>query len=408
MASGADVVLLSNFKTRNLGNLALTTTVQRLLADAYGADHLISVHRMPHPIVEVATRGPLDGWVTRVESQLGPLDTLGPPPRTAYGEQTPGLASLGKEQGEPSATRAVATRLAHTGLGTRVRARLERQGGRVHAGAIVAASDVVWNPGGELNEHSTPYGRMLDLAIALQQEHRASIVNFSLEATPAALAYFERVGPRLHQIIGRDERTVSAMVDLGVEQARLSPDAVFLVGSPVLPELPLPPPPPRREVIGIVLHGLTSIDAGSWATVVNRARRAGLAVEILSSHKTVDGRVIKQLLDETGDDGVTVLPEFTDIPTYLTHLGQLQAVVTGRFHSAVMGLLCGTTVVGVDTYGTKIAGGLAAAGFGGAIAAGTDWPDQAEAIISAQPRADPASIEQVRSRILEAWGEAFG
>ena len=65
-----------------------------------------------------------------------------------------------------------------------------------------------------------------------------------------------------------------------------------------------------------------------------------------------------------GDAGLTVLPEFTDIPRYLAHLAGLRAVVTARFHTAVMALVCGTTVVGVDTYGHKIAGGLATAGFG--------------------------------------------
>ena len=108
-----------------------------------------------------------------------------------------------------------------------------------------------------------------------------------------------------------------------------------------------------------------------------------------------------------GDAGLTVLPEFTDIPRYLAHLVGLRAVVTARFHTAVMALVCGTTVVGVDTYGHKIAGGLATAGFGAAVASGSDWPEQAGSIIAAGRRPDHASLATTRARIRTTWERVF-
>lgn len=210
-------------------------------------------------------------------------------------------------------------------------------------------------------------------------------------------------------MIARDERTAAALVDLGVDPAAmfLSPDAVFLAGSETVPELAPTSTRPRRDVLGVVLHGITSVDASHFARVIGAARDAGLAIEILSSHLTIDGEVIDQVLAVAGDTGVTVMPEFTDIPRYLSHLSGLHAVVTARFHTAVMGLLAGTTVVGVDTYGTKVAGGLTTAGFADALAEGDDWPEQAIAIIERGEPAERSRIDDARARVLATWSEVF-
>ncbi len=402
------VALLSNYRTRNLGNLALTRVVQRLLAEAYGAEHLQALHRLPHPIAELTAAGDVSTWTDHLQRFVGPLDRLARPPASAYGERQPGLAALAKESAAPSRARSAALRVVHTRAGTRLRARLDRKKGQAHVAGILAAGAVVWNPGGELNSRSTPTSRLVDLTLALDQHRRVAMVNFSFEATPEALDYFRRQAPRLDRVIGRDQRTIDAMVDLGVEasRARLSPDAVFLLGSSVIPELAAVHGG-RRGKVGVVLHGVIDIDARAWARVVDGVRRTGRSVEILSSHRSSDSRVIDQLLAETGDGQVTVLPEFTDIGTYVSHLGGLDAVVTGRFHSAVMGLLAGTTVVGVDTYGSKVAGGLAAAGLASAAVCGADWPDQAMAIIEAGPVLSAQDLAGIRSRILEAWHQTF-
>jgi polysaccharide pyruvyl transferase WcaK-like protein len=404
-----DVALLSNYRTRNLGNLALTRSVQRLLADAYGTDHLLALHRLPHPIADVAAASDVDRWASSLAKTVGPLDGLPPARSTDRGEREPELAPVAKEESTPSLPRRMTVQLAHTTAGTRVRARLDRDAGRAHLGALLGADDVVWNPGGEINTLSTPTTRLVEIEAALSRARRVAMVNLSFEATKETRAFFARRGARLDAVIGRDERTVAELVDLGVpaERARLSPDAVFLLGSDLLPELA---PPPRREVrdvVGIVLHGLTPIDAAKWGRVVEHIRAMGSRIEILSSHKAVDGKVIDQLLEAAGDASLTVLPEFTEIGPYLAHLSKLRAVVAARFHTAVMGLVSGTTVVGVDTYGRKVAGGLTTAGFTGAIATGDDWPEQAASIIEAGPTAATADIDATRARVRSVWGEVF-
>ncbi len=405
----SSVALLSNYKTRNLGNLALTQVVQRLLTEAYGADHLLGLHRLPHPVAEQAARGEPSQWTGRLEHQIGRLSDLTAPPPEAYGERRPGLASVPKETADPNAARRAAVALAHTAVGTRVRARLDRSTARTHVGAMLAADTVVWNPGGELNLSSTPTSRLVDLAVAMDQGRRTAMVNFSFEATDEAMAYFRVQARRLDRVIGRDQRTTEAMVDLGVDTShvRLAPDAVFLLGSEVIPELGPAADQVRREVVGIVLHGLTDIDAPAWARVVQGVRRTGRAVEVISSHRATDGRAIDHLVAATGPGQVTVLPEFSEIGPYLRHLGGLDAIVTGRFHSAVMGLLAGITVVGVDTYGSKVAGGLTTAGLASAAVSGTDWPEQAVAIIEAGPVLAPSALHDIRARVLDAWRLTF-
>lgn len=404
-----DVALLSNYKTRNLGNLALTRVVQRLLASRYGADHLLALHRLPHPIADVVTGSPLSGWQRSLERTVGDLGSLPRPDRSTFGEREPDLAAIGKEGGTPSGARALLGRAAHSGPGVRVRARLDRDTGREHLGGLAGVSDVVWNPGGEINVHATPSSRLLDIDFAIARSKRVALTNFSFEPTAETLAFFTARAPSFHRVIARDERTAAALVDLGVDPADmfLSPDAVFLAGSETVPELAPTTTRTRRAVLGVVLHGITSVDASHFARVIGAARDAGLAIEILSSHLTIDGEVIDQVLAVAGDAGVTVMPEFTDIPAYLSHLSGLHAVVTARFHTAVMGLLAGTTVVGVDTYGTKVAGGLTTAGFADALAAGADWPEQAIEIIERGEPAERSRIDDARARVLATWSEVF-
>jgi hypothetical protein len=68
----ADVALLSNHKTRNLGNLALTQVVQRLLVERYGVEHVVALHRLPHPIADIATRPATRSASGRQSSPLWP------------------------------------------------------------------------------------------------------------------------------------------------------------------------------------------------------------------------------------------------------------------------------------------------------------------------------------------------
>ena len=404
-----DVALLSNYQTRNLGNLALTRSVQRLLSRAYGADHLLALHRLPHPIADLVTRRDLDRWAEALWSQVGPPGDLPRPPAEVHGERVPRLATVAKEQATSSTTRDLAVRAAHSLPGLLLRARLDRGTGQTHLGALLAADDVVWNPGGEINTTSTPTTRLLEIEAALDQAKRVAMVNLSFEATPATRDFFRRRVSRFRWVMGRDEATVSTLIDLGAdpERALLAPDAVFLVGSDLLPELAPPTTDTRRDAVGVVLHGLTAIDATRWARLVDAIRAQGSRIEILSSHKAVDGVVIRQLLDAAGADGVEVLPEFTEVGPYLAHLAGLRAVVTARFHTAVMGLVCGTTVAGVDTYGHKIAGGLTTAGFAGAVADGPDWPERAAAIVADGDRPDPADLDATRARVRDAWSRVF-
>jgi len=403
------VALLSNYRTRNLGNVALTRVVQRLMADVYGSDHLLALHKLPHPVGALSAVGDPEGWVRRLEHQVGPLRDLPAPPASAYGERPLGLAPLILVQASTSRVQRAVLDLGHTWVGTRLRARKDRPAARTHVAGIVAADDVVWNVAGELNLVSDPTSRLVDMAVALDQGKRTAMVNFSFEPTDAALAHLRVLAPRLDCVIGRDQRTVDALVDLGVAagRAHLAPDAAFLVGSDTLPELAVPPTSTRRGVVGIALHGVIPIDAPRWARVYTELERQGHQVEIISSHRAIDGPVIDQLQAATGGRDLTVQPEFTEIEPYMAHLSGLDAVVTGRFHTAVLGLLAGTTVVGVDTYGTKIIGGMGAAGLDDVVASGPDWPDQALARVAAAPIVGPDELARIRGQILDVWTRAF-
>ena len=62
MTPERNVALLANFRTRNLGNHALTRVMQSLVVRAYGDERTLRLHRMPHPVTEVVTTAPPERW----------------------------------------------------------------------------------------------------------------------------------------------------------------------------------------------------------------------------------------------------------------------------------------------------------------------------------------------------------
>ncbi len=402
------LALLSNFQTRNLGNLILTTVIQRVLGLSYAEQPLIALHRLNHAVARTVTRQPIEQWVPKLQHALNPIDALRED-ALPLGERSPVRPSSHREEADPGWLRAASRQLVQTRPALQVRARAGRKDARAHVAAMLAADDIVWNAAGEIYAHGRPFGRLLELEIALANRKATAIVNFSFEPGPEVVSAFQRILPRLSLAISRDLRTADALKAFGMPADRIgvSPDAAFLIGSSLAPEFAPNPTATKQDAVGIVLHGATPIDIDNWSAVVRIARQAGLQVHILSSHLQVDRTSIEQLVHAVGSEGVLVLPEFTDAASYCRHLSGLQLVVTGRFHTAVMSIVSQTAVVGVDTYGTKVAGGLQLAGFGDSVATGTNWSRAVERHIHHPLVAEHDRLEDCRRRVIDAYTSRF-
>ena len=72
-----------------------------------------------------------------------------------------------------------------------------------------------------------------------------------------------------------------------------------------------------------------------------------------------------------------------------------------------MALGCGTPVLAIDTYGTKMLNGLGAAGFGSCVANATTWQDAVEAIAENPAPVDQARLAACRERVMETYRTLF-
>src|SRR5207253_11272547 len=128
-----------------------------------------------------------------------------------------------------------------------------------------------------------------------------AIVNFTFEPADDALPRYRKIVPRLAVAISRDENAVDRFVEMGLppERAVYCPDAVFLVGSPYLPEFQFDPVP-KRDAVGIIFRGGANADFGPWRTAVEAIRRGGLEVDLISSHQEIDIGPLEELMRLTG------------------------------------------------------------------------------------------------------------
>jgi polysaccharide pyruvyl transferase WcaK-like protein len=413
MSADRTAALLANFRTRNVGNQALTSVMQSLVVRAYGDQATLRLHRMPHPVTDLVTRRPPQEWSAAAQ-RLVHLDPRTAEPGPAV-HRTAQLPAAGAESAAPGLARRVATWAGHTTPGLWARAVQNRPAARDHLAALLAVDDVIWVPAGEIHTEGVPVGRILDISLAQGAGKRIMLVDLSFEPSPGARPHFERLAPGVHLAVPRDEPSAARFVDVGVpaERVRVVPDAVFLLGSGVLPELRVRRAGRARPRLAVVLHGLTAVDTEPWRRAISLAIERGWEVEVISSHLEQDVVAIRELLAGGLADRVSVAPEITDVQTYLDRLAGFSALLTARFHSAVMGVLAGVVVCALDSYGTKVATGLQAAGLGDLVltpegVASGPWIDQFEHRLD---HAQPVAVDDVsklQNRILTSYEELLG
>lgn len=400
--STARACLLANLRTRNLGNIALTQVMRRLLELQFGEDNVVPAHRAPHAVVELVVRSAPSSWAARVDRRVGRDRAEAPPVLSAA------LSPAGAESRTPSLTRRAGRWLAHTRPGLEARALKDRAAARAHYGRLAGCDEALWVPGGEISTLTHPRNRLLDMIYALDRGLCVGMANFSFEPSPQTLSVFRTFAARLAAVIVRDVQSIEPLTDAGVAAAaiRTCPDAVFMLGSPLIPDYVVTPKV-RSETVGIVLHGAKSVDSASWARLIDELHRQGHPVQIISSHLEHDHKVIADVLGSVRTrSAVAVAPEFLDVQGYLDHLSGLRGVVTARFHTAVMGFVTGTPTVGVDTYGNKVRGGLTAAGLGSYAAPENEWVDYVLDALAGDPPS-ASTLGDIRTQILDTYAAAF-
>lgn len=389
-------VLLSNVKTKNLGNVALTHIAAHLLSEQ--GLRLSVRHRPPHAFTEAIVRHPHSEWKQRVERVL---------PQAPVNESTeipPPLASISESTARSAVIEGLARPILRSRPVNAVRAFRAQQSAAQYFGALAEADHAFWVPAGELLETRHPVERELSMQFLVDRSVPVSVLNFSYEPHERTSRMFRRLGAAFDDCVVRDATSADRLRSDGIDADSISvcPDFVFMANSRDVPDLQLPDPGERNEQrIGLVFHGMTAIDRASWLEVVRLLRLRGLDPVILSSHPAVDARAIRTM-QRAADGELSVLtPADESVRSYMEVLANLGGVVTSRFHSAVLAAVVQTPVVGVDSYGTKVRGGLAAAGLQHAAGDGRsgNWAEWAVEQLASKPVLTLRELERIRDQV---------
>jgi polysaccharide pyruvyl transferase WcaK-like protein len=413
-------VLLSNYRTVNLGNQALTAELQAVFAELTGGP-VHGVHRLPSVfearLLRLHERGlwsrELQAVLTAgIREPAGDVNT-----RTEAIDPAPiehGVAGR-SWLGTRNTRRRQAARHLRRLPGARelfehqARANVARR-----AALLEHADEVIYVPAGEINPFGFPIGRFFELALAQAAEVPVALVNFSVERPPTVIGELsQQLFPAVERFAVRDERSGELVVDLGGRADRVAvvPDAVILTSELSDKERLRASKrwQPLAGATGIVANGLHgSSDAEGWCELVQELQHLGHRPVFLSSEAALDKAWFRAMRARLGSD-VAIAPEISDRREFLGLLGQLRGVVTARLHTAVLAAVAGAPTVALEAGSHKVGGALATIGLGHrCIRIGPEgWPTSAiQALTEATaPRSD--EIERVRHRVRAAYREMF-
>ncbi|HUR78145.1 MAG TPA: polysaccharide pyruvyl transferase family protein [Acidimicrobiales bacterium] len=358
----ATAALLFNFKSVNLGNEALTAQVGREMRDAYGAANVSGFHRLPGALnirlcagTPAAFEQEADKWATRV---------AGLPPRAAGGGFDVMEFGLRHESllGGPGSPRRNLVSVV-TGLPVVRSLRASRQSGEVERQlhGVVSHDHVAYMPAGEINTVGAPLTRFLEIAVAQRTGRRTALVNFSYEPNAAVTGVARAVLPACDLIFVRDERSIPRLVGDGasLERIRVVPDAVIAV------DAPRRDPVRETQRVGIAFNStLDSANLPVWSAAIKSLRAQGREVVLLSNEQGRDERSLASVARETGTEMLEAPRSYVD---YAKELTRLDAVVSTRFHTLVLALVCGLRAIPVEGTADRIRGALEVFGLPGVV-----------------------------------------
>lgn len=416
-------VLLSNYRTMNLGNEALTTAVEGALATVLPGWAVIGIGRpshgagtFPRQMDEFARF-----WNQRVARDLLAVSTK----RTlqvfrhrkereaAFSNTAPGQRYVGRIGSRRRSTARWILRNGPVGLVSRWYADLEL---RADLRVACASELVIYNPAGEINHTSSyvPLMRLHQIAVAQAAGVPSAIVNFTFEPADEFVEYAaRRTLPLTGCVIVRDVESADALRSLGVSSDKLwvLPDAVFLVegatdgeresAAKAYPEI--------VDAYGIVFnHKYAGNQLRAFVALVEGLRLKGRVV-LLSNEPVTDGPHLEAISRSLPGGPCPVIVSCTGHRQYVGVMANLRALCTSRLHSAILAMVTGTPVVVLENGGHKFAGAMRTAGLQGVVvdASCEEWEKGVSETLDRVKAPSAMDLSRIRAEIRAGYDAAL-
>lgn len=231
---------------------------------------------------------------------------------------------------------------------------------RFDFGWLTNADYVIVNGEGMIHAKSGHLIRLLGiLEYARRQGHKTAIVNQTVDLDPESdkAALLAQVYTHLDAVLVRDNDSLALLQGLGIDKARLVPDAAFATSAPNVQEIEAVRAKlglPRRFVAITGSSALSKTDGSKFAEICDKvAATFRLPLVILASTKT-DLRLAQSL--PTAETGPTIIDASTGYRDVVAVIAAAQALVGGRFHPMIFACLAATPLLGLAGNTHKIGG----------------------------------------------------
>jgi polysaccharide pyruvyl transferase CsaB len=280
------------------------------------------------------------------------------------------------------------------------------------AAAIRSADAVVLGGGGLLQDASSPWNLQYHLSrLTTARALRTPYAGVGLGAGPLRPAGSRQVRWALRGATGvsvRDEHSARLLAEAGLPST-LAADLALVA--------PLPAAPPPADVLVVCPRRPVPAGAGRWlpasvrarvasdgeqatartaAELAEAARRTGLRLRLVALQPDRDGPLGEQLAGRIADAGVEVEVAVPDLAGLFPAIADARAVVSVRYHGALLALRAGVPVVaiGIAPKVTSLAQEMRSAGTALPLPAGglAGVADAVERLLAApHARADAAA-----------------
>ena len=357
----SEIVLITRVRTSNQGNQALSRAWANELRRAFPGQPLRLLERCPKYLTQFS---------------LAHLERSGDPVARfeAIAQRLCSLAPTGDcagPTGEQEVVLDLMRRPPRYFADFRARFRLRRlliwlgfetAGYGKRLAAFRRAALVVFNPAGEffVGARDVALLHLLDIRVAQLLGARVAVVNLSLEATDPTL---DRIVPYVFDkcdlISFRDDESPARYLAMGGRRTVLTvPDLAIVTHCP-------PQSPASRRAaphVGIAIHtdhARLRNQSESWVNVLFRLKENGILPTLISNDWSTDEPFYAHLMGRTGVgvDGIGL-----DASDYVEFLGNFDAIITSRMHTAVLSVVAGTPFVAIEPGGFKMAGVLSKLG----------------------------------------------
>ena len=397
------VTLITRLHTNNAGNQALSSALINYFSTQYPGHRITALERAPSA---------LDGYVL---SAIPPADVVPRFRQFAADLLTRcNVAPLPEDASVDAPAPVLQPRLPlHQRLIRRSRRYLPALDSmmaiseyRRRLSTYLRSAIVIANPAGEFDPAALgdiPARLLMDLYIAKLAGARTAAINLSVEIADEKLKMLVRaVVPEFDAIVTRDNASRTALIELGLPEARVSvaPDAVFSLPSQAARS---DDTEPGALNVGVALNPTNiHVDEAVAHQLIQELLDRGHRVTAISNCWSVDKNLWEPIARRLP---IELQPDDLPYDSYLSYLATFDYLASGRMHTNIFGALAGVPSIPLEGNLFRTVGLLGGHGYPIPVVhlGSHDWPEHFAAAVT-QVEQDGESIRGRLSGYVAARG----